>query len=128
MAGDPDNEMATQQHCQTVAAAGRHADGSTVPAIDRKRTGIPTSSRYPIALRWLIRTEKGHPMTRNRHTAARRSGLSIRQMSMQADIPFATVHRFVADDCELTLKTAAKLVTLPGLELRPIRRHSKGAS
>ena len=59
--------------------------------------------------------------------AVRRCGLSIRQISLRADIPYAAVHRFVVNDRGVTLKTAAKLATLLGLELCPIRRRSKGA-
>ena len=57
--------------------------------------------------------------------AARRSGLSIRQLSLQARIPYAAVHGFVAQDRGMTLTTANKLAALLGLELRPTRRRAK---
>lgn len=54
--------------------------------------------------------------------AAQDSGLSIRQMSLQASIPYAAVHGFVWYDRGVTLTTAAKLASLLGLELKPLGR------
>ncbi|MEE9296466.1 MAG: helix-turn-helix transcriptional regulator [Phycisphaerae bacterium] len=56
--------------------------------------------------------------------AARNSGLSIKAMSDRAGIPYAAVHGFVRSDGRtMTLRTAAKLAVLLGLELRPVRRR-----
>lgn len=58
--------------------------------------------------------------------AARASGLSIKAMSDRARIPYAAMHRFVTnDEGGITLKTAAKLARLLGLELRRVQK-SKG--
>jgi len=54
--------------------------------------------------------------------AARASGLSMLAMSVQAGIPYAAVHNFVASERGLTLMTASKLATLLGLEFGPVRK------
>ena len=57
---------------------------------------------------------------------ARRSGLSIKAMSDQAKIPYAAMHRFITDDeGGITLRTAAKLAALLGLELQPTKRRKE---
>ena len=59
--------------------------------------------------------------------AARKSGLSIKAMSDRASIPYAAMHRFITNDAGgITLKTAAKLAALLGLELRRKQRPAKG--
>lgn len=59
--------------------------------------------------------------------AARNSGLSMKAMSDRTGIPYAAVHRFVTgSEAGITLKTAAKLATLLGLGLRPVRESGKG--
>jgi len=56
--------------------------------------------------------------------AARKSGLSIKAMSVRAEIPYAGIHRFVTDDeTSITLRTAARLATLLGMELRRVKRR-----
>jgi len=55
--------------------------------------------------------------------AARASGLSMSSMSVQADIPYGSVHNFIASERGLTLATATKLANLLGLELRSVKRR-----
>lgn len=58
--------------------------------------------------------------------AARASGLSMKAMADRACVPYAAVHKFVTTDTGgITLKTAAKLATVLGLELRPIKQKQK---
>ncbi len=57
---------------------------------------------------------------------ARESGRSIKNMADGAKIPYAALHRFITnDEGGITLRTAAKLAALLGLELRRARK-SKG--
>lgn len=58
--------------------------------------------------------------------AARKSGLSMKRMSDEADIPYAAVHNFVASGRGLTMRTASKLARLLGFELRPVKRRKRG--
>ncbi len=53
--------------------------------------------------------------------AVRRSDLNMFQLSKQAEVRYASIHRFVVYDQGLTLRSAAKLAELLDLELRPAR-------
>ena len=57
--------------------------------------------------------------------AARRSGLSMLQLSKRARLPYASIHNFVANDQGLSLRSAAKLAKVLALELQPVQ-HSTG--
>ncbi len=60
------------------------------------------------------------------HDAARQTGLTILALSKRWGVPYAVAHRFTTGTGGITLKTAAKLATVLGLELRPVRRTAKG--
>jgi plasmid maintenance system antidote protein VapI len=47
------------------------------------------------------------------------SGMSRFELSQRADVSYAVVHRFIAGDRDLTLRTASRLAEALGLELRP---------
>lgn len=51
------------------------------------------------------------------------SGLSIRQLSLRAGIPYATAHGFVKGNADVTLRIASKMCRVLGLELRPARKR-----
>jgi len=56
----------------------------------------------------------------------RSSGLSIKAVSDRTGIPYAAVHGFVTDDERtIMLRTAGKLATLFGLELRPMKQATR---
>ena len=57
--------------------------------------------------------------------AARRSGLSMLQLSKRSGLAYAIVHGFVRDGRAITLKSGGKLAATLGLELRPVRRKRK---
>lgn len=54
--------------------------------------------------------------------AARKSGLSMAELARRAELPYASVHGFVTSNRAITLRTATKLATALGLELRRKRR------
>jgi len=64
-------------------------------------------------------------LTEQLRAAVRDSGLSVRQLALRAGLPYAVVHRFVNEQADLNMRTASKLATLVGLELRPIRGKPK---
>jgi plasmid maintenance system antidote protein VapI len=53
--------------------------------------------------------------------------MSIRELSLQADIPYSVAHRFVTGGAGITLQTAAKIATVLGLELRPKKKREQHA-
>ncbi|MBN1512609.1 MAG: hypothetical protein JXB13_11400 [Phycisphaerae bacterium] len=55
--------------------------------------------------------------------AARKSGLSMLQMSKRARIPYSGVHRWYTAGGGLTIETANRLCELFALELRPARKR-----
>ncbi len=57
--------------------------------------------------------------------AAKRSGLSVNALALQSGLNYAIVHGFVKADRQITLRSAAKLARLLGLELRPARRERR---
>jgi plasmid maintenance system antidote protein VapI len=57
--------------------------------------------------------------------AAKRSGSSIKQLAGKSDIPYSALHRFLVNDRGITLRSAAKLARVLGLELRPIIRRKR---
>ena len=57
-------------------------------------------------------------------TAARRSGLSMRQLALRSNCGYQSVHGFVTESRGLSLTVAARLAATLGLELRPVR-HGK---
>ena len=59
-------------------------------------------------------------------TAFRESGLSRFELSKRTAVAYSVIHRFMAEERDLTLNTASKLVDELGLELRPVRRTRKG--
>ena len=52
----------------------------------------------------------------------RKSGLSVRRLSLLAKVPYASVHAVVAGERDPILSTADKLCCVLRLELRPVRR------
>ncbi len=59
--------------------------------------------------------------------AAKKSGLSIRQLSTQSNLSYSIVHGFMVSGCGLAMRCGGKLAHLLGLELRPAERTRKGA-
>lgn len=58
--------------------------------------------------------------------AARKSGLSMLQISKRTGLPYAVVHRFLNDpDLTITLRSASKLAVMLGYELRATRKGGK---
>jgi hypothetical protein len=53
--------------------------------------------------------------------ACHKSGLSVRQLSLQSGVPYSAMHGFFAGTRQLTLKNAGRLTRLLGLELSPIK-------
>ena len=56
----------------------------------------------------------------------RRSGLSLKRVADEAQVPYASVHGFLTGDRDPALSTTAKIAKVLGLELRPRRRRKKG--
>ena len=57
------------------------------------------------------------------------SGLTRHALSKRSGVTYAVVFRFVAEERDVTLRTASKLADVLGLELRPagpVSRRSKG--
>ena len=52
----------------------------------------------------------------------RKSGLSIRQLAIRANVPYAAAHGFVSGTRDPLLSTVDRLCKVLGLELRPARR------
>ena len=50
--------------------------------------------------------------------AARKSGLSMKALSDRSGVFYSAVHGFMTSDRGITLRTAAKLARVLGLELR----------
>ena len=53
------------------------------------------------------------------------SGLTRHALSKRAGVAYAVVFHFVAEERDVTLRTASKLAEVLGLELRPVGRESK---
>ena len=58
-------------------------------------------------------------------TAARRSGLSMRQMALRSKCGYQSVHGFVTESRGLSLAVAARLAATLDLELRPVKRKGR---
>ena len=58
--------------------------------------------------------------------AARKSGLSMRQISLRSGCAYQSVHGFMTENRGLTLTVAARLATALELELKPAKRRTKG--
>jgi hypothetical protein len=68
---------------------------------------------------------KSHPdseLGRQIRAAFRRSGLSIKALSVQSGTPYATTHGVVTGTRDPSLSSASRLCRVLGLELRPVRR------
>ncbi len=58
--------------------------------------------------------------------AARECGLSIAELSRRTELPYATIHGFIRDERLITLRSAAAIARVLGLELQPIKTKRKG--
>ena len=58
--------------------------------------------------------------------AIRRSGMTRKQIADRAGVSYAIIHDFVSGKRGMTLRTASKVASLLGLELREVRRKAKG--
>ncbi len=56
---------------------------------------------------------------------ARRSGLNMLTLSKRASLGYAIVHGFLTGDRVISIRSAAKLAAVLGLELRPVRRGKR---
>lgn len=57
--------------------------------------------------------------------AAKRSGLSIKRLSDESGVPYSAMHGFMVNDRGITLRSAAKLARVLGLELCPVKRGKR---
>ncbi len=55
--------------------------------------------------------------------AVSKCGLSILQVSIQADVPYAAVHGFMRSSRDIRLSTAVKIAKLVGVEFKPIKKR-----
>jgi len=55
-------------------------------------------------------------------TAFEKSGMNRHELSRRTGIAYSVIHRFMAGDKDLNLRTASKIADALGLELRPKRR------
>lgn len=55
----------------------------------------------------------------------RKSGMSMKQLSERADVPYASVHGLIQHNRDVTLSTTSRLCGALGLELRPVRRGER---
>ena len=60
--------------------------------------------------------------------AARKCGLSLAELSRRAELPYATVHGFIVDEKHITLKSAAAIARVLGLQLVPSKAKKHGRS
>lgn len=54
--------------------------------------------------------------------AARQSGLSMYALSKRSGVNYSGLHGFLTGDRRLSLRVAARLAVVLGLELHPVRR------
>ena len=57
--------------------------------------------------------------------AARKSGLSMYALSKQSGVRYSAMHGFLTGDRRISLRSAAQLAAVLGLELRPVRRKKR---
>lgn len=56
--------------------------------------------------------------------AYKESGLSLRRVSIQSEVPYASVHGiFMETRNDITLRNAARICEVLGLEFSPMRRN-----
>lgn len=55
-------------------------------------------------------------------SAFKKSGMSRFELARRAGISYSIIHRFVAADRDVTLRTASRLADVLDLELRPKRK------
>lgn len=55
------------------------------------------------------------------------SGKSLKRVSVESNVPFASVHRCMTGDSDVLTETASKMLTAMGMEIviRPVRRKRK---
>ena len=58
--------------------------------------------------------------------AIRRSGLTRKQIADRAGVSYSIIHSFDSGERGMTLRVASKVADLLGMELRDVRRKSKG--
>ena len=73
------------------------------------------------------RNDPDNPMANMIRAAFRESGMSIKTLSVKAQVPYATVHGFVSGVRDVALSSASKMAETLGLELRPVRRGKRKA-
>lgn len=55
-------------------------------------------------------------------TAFNASGMSRFELSRRCGVSYSVIHRFIAEERDLTLRTASRLSNVLGLELKPKRK------
>jgi len=68
---------------------------------------------------------EGNELRNVLHRQFRASGLSMKRLSVQANVPYAAVHGAIRGTSDPKLSTVAKLCTVLGLELTPTKRVRK---
>lgn len=87
--------------------------------IDRAKWPLTGYRQYDIILRMVDLDEQ-------LREAIRRSGMTRKQIADQAGVPYSIVHGFVSGERGMTLRVASRVAELLALELREVRRKSKG--
>ncbi len=57
--------------------------------------------------------------------AFQRSGMTRYELAKRTNIPYSTIHRFMAGERDITLSTVEKMCDVLTLELRHVRRKGK---
>lgn len=65
-------------------------------------------------------------LDRQLRRAIQRSGMTRKRVADRAGVSYAIIHDFVSGKRGMTLRTASRVADLLGLELREVRRKTKG--
>ena len=66
-----------------------------------------------------MRTDPQNKMAETIRAAFRKNGMTIKQLTRNADVFYSTTFRFLKGDGDLTLTGATKICDVLGLELKP---------
>jgi hypothetical protein len=66
-----------------------------------------------------------NPMANLIRATFRRSGLSVKRLSQEAGVPYASAHGFMAGQRDPTLGTVARVCDVLDLELRPVPKSRR---
>ena len=60
------------------------------------------------------------------HAAFQASGLSVRRVANESNVPYSSAHGFLAGNCDISLGTAARLCKALGLRLTADKGRKRG--